>query len=91
MTTDASALGRFLSVAEAAELLAVSTEVVHALIQSGELPAIQLQRDLWRIESSHLEAFIDVKYDENEALQRWNQAQFADVTEFAEARRRRGA
>ncbi|QTX05225.1 helix-turn-helix domain-containing protein [Agromyces archimandritae] len=88
MTSTGSAdLGRFLSIADTAELLAVDVAVVDELIKSGELPAIQIgSAGHWRIERAHLEAFIELKYEESQARALWNEAQFANVVELSGAR-----
>ena len=47
---------RFLTIADVAEQLQLSTQAVRALIRSGDLPAIQVgARKLWRIEDQALE------------------------------------
>lgn len=83
MTTDASALGRFFTIAETAEMLNVSVGDVDELIRTGELPAIQVRPGLWRIEDVHIEAYIALKYEENDFRLRWQGAQYADVAELA--------
>ena len=48
-------IGRFLTVADAAEILAVEVAVVDDLIRSGELPAIRVGASgPWRIERTQL-------------------------------------
>ena len=50
---------RFLTIADVAEQLQLSTQAVRALIRSGDLPAIQVgARKLWRIEDQALEDYI---------------------------------
>ncbi|WP_067778900.1 helix-turn-helix domain-containing protein [Actinomyces vulturis] len=54
---------RFLTIADVAETLQLSSQGVRALIRSGELPAIQVgARRLWRIEAKVLEAYIEKQY-----------------------------
>lgn len=48
---------RFLTVAEVAEFMRVSTMTVYRLVQSGELPAVRFGRS-YRIPESALEAVI---------------------------------
>ncbi len=81
--------GRFVTLADVAELLSISAAEVLALVRSGELPAIRLGSiGQWRVESSVLESFIADKYDEARRLALWNEAEFADVAEiFPEQRR----
>jgi len=59
---------RFYVLADVAEQLNVTTVQVRALVQSGELPAIQVGgRGQWRIEATELEAYIQRKYAETKA------------------------
>jgi len=75
--------GRFVTLADVAELLSVSTREVLAMVRSGELPAIRLGSiGQWRVETSVLESFIADKYDEARRLALWNEAEFADVAEL---------
>lgn len=86
---DDGRLGRFLTIADTAELLAVSASEVHELVASGELPAIRVgARGQWRIERTALEGYIDDRYEETRRLSLWNQADFTGVLDFESARRR---
>ena len=59
---------RFLTLADVAEILNVSSAQAYALVRSGELPAIQVGgRSQWRIETDRLEAYITDKYAESAA------------------------
>ena len=59
---------RFYLLADVAEVLNVTTVQARALVQSGELPAIQVGgRGQWRIEATELEAYIQRKYEETRA------------------------
>ena len=59
-------IGRFLTVADAAELLAVDVATVDELIRSGELPAIRVgSTGPWRIERAQLEVWIEVQYEDD--------------------------
>jgi excisionase family DNA binding protein len=81
----AASLGRFLSVADTAELLSVTVEEAFALVRSGELPAIRVGANgPWRIERSVLEAFIESQYEEARRMSLFNQAEFADLPELFE-------
>jgi len=76
-------LGRFLTIADAAEQLNVSANQVYQLVRSGELPAIKVGTSgQWRIETAMLEAYIDTQYEEVRRHNLWNQAEFANVIEF---------
>ena len=81
------AIGRFLTVADAAEVLAVDVESVHELIRSGELPAIRVgERGPWRIERTQLEVWIEEQYEQTRRHALWNQGEFANILELSGAR-----
>lgn len=88
MTPDAAAgLGRFLTVADTAEILNISAAQAYALVRSGELPAIKLGAQ-WRVERPVLEAYISSRYEQERRRKLWNQSEFTDLAElFAEAPR----
>jgi excisionase family DNA binding protein len=76
-------LGRFLTLADVAEVLNISARQASALVRSGELPAIRIgAAGHWRIERVVLEAYIEGKYEENRRRGLWQQAEFADVPEL---------
>ena len=75
---------RFLTLADAAEVLNLSVHEVSGLVQSGELTALRMGKNgPWRIEDSALEGFIAARYEEAQREARWNQADFSNVTELA--------
>ncbi len=77
-------LGRFLTLADTAELLNISPKQTYALIRSGELPAIKVGTSgHWRVERSVIEDYIDAMYEETRRMSLWNQSEFADLTESA--------
>jgi len=84
--SDPSGLGRFLTLADTAEVLNISAGQAYALVRSGELPAIKVgSGGQWRVERDVLEGYIAGKYEENRRRNLWNQAEFTDVPElFAE-------
>lgn len=83
-------LGRFLTIADVAEQLAVSVDEVLQLVRSGELPAIRVgAKGQWRIERSALEGYIDDRYEEERRISLWNQAEFTGVLDFDSARQHR--
>lgn len=87
--TPAESLGRFLTLADTAEVLAISTKQAASLIRSGELPAIKVGAGgQWRIERTVLESYIEAMYEETRRMNLWNQADFADLAEFPEQRGR---
>lgn len=76
-------IGRFLTVAETAEVLRVSVTQAYGLVRSGELPAIRIGASRqWRVERSELEAFIQARYEEERRAANWNQADFAILPEL---------
>ena len=76
-------LGRFLTLADTAEVLNISVHQAYGLVRSGELPAIKIGGNgHWRIERSVLEAYIEGKYEENRRRGMWQQAQYADVADL---------
>jgi excisionase family DNA binding protein len=84
----ASGLGRFLTLADTAEILNVSASQTYALVRSGELPAIKVGGNgHWRIERSVLESYIEAKYEESRRLSLWNQSNYADLPELFAAPR----
>lgn len=86
-----SSLGRFLTLADTAEVLNVTTRQAYALVHSGELPAIKLGTSgQWRIERTVLESYIEAKYEEARRMSLWNQSDLASVTDFSLDRRRSG-
>lgn len=81
--SDAGGLARFLTLADTAEVLAISVGQAYALVRSGELPAIKIGGNgHWRIERTVLEAYIEAKYEENRRRGMWHQAQYADVADL---------
>ena len=96
---DSSALGRFLTLADTAEVLNISASQAYALVRSGELPAIKIGGSghrvsghggggQWRVERDVLEGYIAGKYEENRRRNLWNQAEFADIPELFADRER---
>lgn len=82
-----SQVGRFLTIADAAELLAIPAAQAFDLIRSGEIPAIRLNtRGGWRIERTELESYIDAKYEEARRIGLWEQARFDPLPEIGGGR-----
>lgn len=81
--SEAGGLARFFTLAEAAEVLAISVSQAYALVRSGELPAIKIGgTGHWRVERTVLQGYIDGKYEENRRRALWQQAEYADVAEI---------
>jgi len=82
--SDAAGLGRFLTLADTAEMLNISLNQAYVLVRSGELPAIKIGgKGQWRVERSVLETFIEAKYEEARRLSLWNQSDYANIPELA--------
>lgn len=78
------ALGRFLTLADIAEILNVSASQAYALVRSGELPAIKVGgHGHWRIERVVLESYIEAKYEEARRMSLWNQSEYASLPEYS--------
>jgi excisionase family DNA binding protein len=81
-TGNGNALGRFLTLADVAEVLNISSGAAYALVRSGELPAIKVGRHgRWRIERTVLESYIEAKYEEARRSNAWREAEFDGVLE----------
>ncbi len=79
-----SSLGRFLTIADTAEVLNISATQVYALVRSGELPAIKVGAGgHWRVEKTVLESYIDAMYEETRRLSLWNQSDYASIAELS--------
>lgn len=77
----AGGLARFLTLADAAELLSITTRQAYALVHSGELPAIRVgAAGHWRVERTVMESYIEALYEETRRYTLWNQSDFANVT-----------
>jgi len=82
-TVDVGALGRFLTLADTAEILNISASQAYALVRSGELPAIKIgPGGHWRVERTVLESYIEAMYEVSRRASLWNQSDYSNVTEF---------
>lgn len=64
---------RFLTLADVAEILSISSSQAYALVRSGELRGIKIGgRGQWRVETTELELFIERMYAETDAYVRSN-------------------
>lgn len=60
---------RFLTLADVAETLNISSAQAYALVRSGELRAIKVGgRGQWRVENTELEAYIARAYEQTAAM-----------------------
>jgi excisionase family DNA binding protein len=79
-------VGRFLTLADTAEILNISASHAYGLLRSGELPAIKIGSQ-WRVERAVLETYIEAMYEEARRASLWNQADYANVSELSFGRR----
>jgi len=80
---DTGALGRFLTLADTAEILNITARQAYELVRSGELPAIKIGAGgHWRVERSVLESYIEAMYEQSRRMSLWNQTEYDNVTEF---------
>lgn len=80
-------IGRFLTVADASEILNISSDEVLELVRTAELPAIRVGRPRrWRIERAALEGFIAGKYEESRRMGLWREITNASVIDLADPR-----
>lgn len=83
-------LGRFLTIADTAEVLSISTGQAYSLVRSGELPAIKVGASgLWRVERTILEGYIEAMYEETRRRSLWNQSDYANLAELGIGDQRR--
>ncbi|MCW4384980.1 helix-turn-helix domain-containing protein [Salinibacterium sp. SYSU T00001] len=81
---DDTRLGRFLTIADVAEILNISATQAYGLVRSGELPAIKVgAAGHWRVERTVLESYIEAKYEETRRHGLWTQSEFADIPELS--------
>lgn len=79
---------RFLSAADAAEMLGVEPREVIDLVGSGSLPGIRVAGG-WRIELSVLQSWIDEQYEAERRVALWQESQTASIVDlFGHGKRR---
>lgn len=77
-------LGRFLTLADVAEILNISATQAFALVRTAELPAIRVGAgEHWRVERAVLESYIEAKYEEARRISLWEQSDYADIPELS--------
>lgn len=82
-----ASVGRFLTLADTAQILNLSLAAARDLVRTGELPAIRLGASgAWRVERVVLESYIDAKYEEARRLSLWEQSDFANIPELSGGR-----
>jgi excisionase family DNA binding protein len=78
------AVGRFLTLADTAEILNISLAEALDLVRSNELPAIRIGGGkVWRVERVVLESYIEAKYEEARRMSLWQQSDFANIPELS--------
>lgn len=82
-------LTRFLTLADTADLLAITLAEAEDLVRSGELPAIRVGA-AWRVERVVLESYIDGKYEESRRAALWQESDFGNIPELSGGRVIRG-
>lgn len=56
---------QFLTLADVADILAISASQARAMVRSGELPAIQVGgRGQWRVEKARFEQWVEQRHQE---------------------------
>lgn len=79
----AAPLGRFLTLADAAEVLNISVHEVRDLVMGGEIAAIRVGTGgPWRIERVELENYINGLYEQARRHLLWNQSDQASIAEL---------
>ena len=79
-----AAVGRFLTLADVAEVLSISAAEALGLVRSQELPAIRIgAAGPWRVERLVLESYIEAKYEEARRMALWRQSDFGDIVELS--------
>lgn len=82
-TVSPDSVGRFLTLADTAEVLNVSLSQAYALVRTGELPAIKVGGSgRWRVERDVLESYIASKYEESRRSALWKQSDWANIPEL---------
>ena len=82
-----ASVGRFLTLADTAQILNLSLAAARDLVRTGELPAIRVgATGAWRVERVVLESYIEAKYEEARRLSLWEQSDFANIPELSGGR-----
>ncbi|MCU1559605.1 helix-turn-helix domain-containing protein [Mycetocola sp.] len=89
-TVSSDSVGRFLTVADTADILNIAPSEVIELVRSAELPAISVgSPSRWRIERAVLEAYIENKYEETRRMGLWQGSDLASLPEVSNGMIRR--
>jgi len=77
-------VGRFLTLADTAEILNIPAAEALDLVRRGELPAIRVgSRGAWRVERIVLESYIEARYEEARRMALWQQSDFGNIPEIS--------
>ena len=83
-TVSPDSIGRFLTLADAADVLNISISQAYSLVRSGELPAIKVGGNgHWRVERDQLEGYIASRYEETRRQALWNESDYANIPELS--------
>ncbi|SDK50162.1 DNA-binding protein [Cryobacterium sp. Sr8] len=83
-SVSSNSVGRFLTLADTAEILNIPAAEALELVRGGELPAIKIgARGAWRIERIVLESYIEARYEEARRMSLWQQSDFANIPEIS--------
>jgi len=86
-SVSSDSLGRFLTLADTAEILNITAAEAQDLVRTGELPAIRIGTSrAWRVERIVLESYIEAKYEEARRLSLWEQSDFGNIPELSGGR-----
>ncbi|MEO6310464.1 MAG: helix-turn-helix domain-containing protein [Leifsonia sp.] len=86
-SVSSDSLGRFLTLADTAEILNITAAEAQDLVRTGELPAIRIGTSrAWRVERIVLESYIEAKYEEARRLALWEQSDFGNIPELSGGR-----
>lgn len=76
--------GRFLTLADVADVLNVELDVARALVESNELAAIRIgEAGEWRIEQQALEDYIQDQYELQRRTAMFEEHEFDDIGEIS--------
>lgn len=79
--------GRFLTLADVAEILNIEVAEAKTLVESSEILAIRVgPRQQWRIEQSALEAYIAGRYEEQKRSAMFHGADYSNIIDMSEGR-----
>lgn len=85
-----STAGRFVSIADAADLLGLSVAETLGIARSGELSAIRAGRGAqWRVAVEEIDAYVAGKVEEGRRMSLFDQSDFASIVDLDDHQRTR--